>query len=409
MSAGRRSVKIRAVGGIAFAQLRRSPSRTALAVLAVALAVLSVTLLASLGAGVVAMGEDGLDTADRDLWLSSEPVDPAASGTENPVVGSHGIAAELTQRDDISGASPIAMHDVYVGTDPDDLERRPAVGVQRTHDGFDFEEGGGFETPDSAYDGARSTTPQQSEIVLDPAVADALDVSVGETVYVGTSRESAPQYEFTVVGISSYYSQFLGQDAVTLPLVDLQAVAGTTGTDRSTFITANVTDDADRDAVRDELDEEYPDYDVRTSEEQVGAMLEERPIVVASGLTLIGLSVVGGVVLTVNLFALVTYHQRTELAALRAIGLSRGVLAGTVGAQGLGIGVLGGLVGLAATVPIVRGLNHIAVSVVGFEEVLQTPLEVYAVGFAVAVGLGTIVAVVVGWRAGRYARIEHLE
>ncbi len=33
------------------------------------------------------------------------------------------------------------MHEVYLGTDPDELERTPAVGVQRTHEGFDFQEG----------------------------------------------------------------------------------------------------------------------------------------------------------------------------------------------------------------------------------------------------------------------------
>ncbi|RQG89813.1 ABC transporter permease [Natrarchaeobius halalkaliphilus] len=409
MSVRGRSVRARAVAGIALVQLRRSPSRTVLAILAVAVAVLSVTLLTSLGAGVVAMGEDGLDTADRDIWISSDPVDPGASGTENSVVGSHAVAAELSEREDITGASPIAMHDVYIGTEPDDLERNPAVGVQRTHDGFGFEDGDGFETPEEAYEDARADDPVVEEIVLDPAIAGELDAETGDTVYVGTSRESAPEYEFTVVGTSAYYSQFLGSDTVTLPLVDLQAVAGTTGTDRSTFITANVTDDADRDEVRNELTAAYPDYDVRTSDEQVGAMLEERPLVIASGLTLVGLAVLGGSVLTVNLFTLVTYHQRTELAALRAIGLSRPVLAGTIGVQGLSIGLLGGIVGLAATPPLVRGLNHISTAVIGFERLLRTPLEVYVLGIGLALMLGTTVALVTGWRAGRYARIEHLE
>ncbi|MFC6769107.1 ABC transporter permease, partial [Natrinema soli] len=40
---------------------------------------------------------------------------------------------------------------------------------------------------------------------------------------------------------------------------------------------------------------------------------------------------------------------------------------------------------------------------------LRTPPEIYAGGFALALGAGTIVAIVAGWRAGRYARIEHLQ
>ncbi len=369
---------------------------------------LSITLLASLGVGVVETGEDGLENADQDIWISSDPVDPSASGTENPIVGSHTIAADLVERDDMTYATPIAIHDVYVGTEPDELERRPAVGVQQTHEDFNFEDGEGFETPDEAYE-ERSSDPTTEEIVLDPRVADEIGAGVGDTIYVGTSQETAPDYEFTVVGTSQYYSQFLGSETVSLPLLDLQAVAGTTGTDRATFVTGNVADDADREEVAADLEEEYPDYDVRTSDEQIGALLEEQPLVLASGGTLVGLAVVGGLVLTVNLFALVAAQQRTQLAALRAIGLSRRLLAGTIGMQGLLIGLLGGLVGLAATPLLVRGLNDLAASVAGFEDLLQTPLEVYVIGFGLSLVVGTVVALIAGWRAGRYARIEHLE
>jgi len=57
----------------------------------------------------------------------------------------------------------------------------------------------------------------------------------------------------------------------------------------------------------------------------------------------------------------------------------------------------------------VIGLNRFSASVLGFERLLRTPPEIYAGGFALALGAGTIVAIVAGWRAGRYARIEHLE
>ncbi|THE65013.1 ABC transporter permease [Salinadaptatus halalkaliphilus] len=402
-------VRLRAVVGIAFATIRRSPGRTLLSVLAVALAVLAVTLLASLGVGVVEFGQDGLDGSHGDIWISSDAVDATGSGTANPLVGSHEVTADLAARDDVNAATPIAMHDVYIGTEPDELERRPAVGLESTHDGFAFDEGHGFETDEAAYADGRSTSPTTEEVVLDPATADELGASVGDTVYVGTSRETAPDYAFTVVGTSDYYSQFLGDESVTMSLADLQAVAGTTGTDRATFVAATVDDDAGPDAVAADLQAEYPDHDVRTSDEQVGALLGERPLIIASGISLVGLAVVGGIVLTVNLFTLVTAQQRDELAALNAIGLSSRLLAGTVGAQGVIVGVLGGLVGLTLTPVLVHGLNHLSRSVIGFDDVLRTPLEVYLAGFALAVGVGSIVALVTGWRAGRYARVEHLE
>ncbi|ELZ10436.1 ABC transporter permease [Natrialba aegyptia] len=402
-------VRTRAVIGLAFAHLRRSPGRTVLAVLAVSLSVLAVTLLASLGAGVVEVGETGLDNANRDIWISSDPVDPSASGTENPIADSHGTAAELTARDDVSSAAPLAMHEVYIGTEPDDLERTSAVGVQETHDGFDFQSGRGFDRVEPPSDGERPTEPQTAEIVLDPQVADAVGASVGDTVYVGTSRETAPDYEFTVVGTASYYSQFLGTPAVTVPLPDLQVVAGTTGTDRATFITADAASGVDPATVRDDLSAEYPDYEVRTSDEQVEAMVADRPLVLASGTTLVGLAVIGGVVLTTNLFALMVSQQRRELAALRAIGLSRHVLAGMIAVQGLVIGLLGGIVGIVATPPLTHALNRLAHELVGFENLLQTPPEVYLVGFTLAVGVGTVVAGITGWRVGRTLKLQHLE
>ncbi len=402
--------RTRAVLGIALAQIRRSPRRTALAVLAVALVVLSVTLLASLGVGVVDVGEDGLENANRGIWLSSDPVDPSASGTENPIVGAHSVTAELEERDDVSSASPIAMYEIYIGTDPEDLDRTSAVGVPETHEGFDFEEGGGYEIEEeNAEEAMGEGEPTTEEVVLDPDTADRLDAEPGDTVYLGTSRESAPEYEFTVVGTSSYYSQYLGSESTAVPLPDLLAVAGTTGTDRATFVTADAAEGHDRQGVAADLDEAYPEYDVRASDEQIGAMLEERPLILASGVTLVGLAIVGGVILTVNLFALVASQQREELAALRAIGLSRWILAGTIGAQGLVIGLLGGVVGLLSTPVLVVGLNRIVTELVGFEQLLRTPLEVYVVGFALAAVVGTIVALVAGWRAGRYARIKHLK
>ncbi|ELY99093.1 hypothetical protein C482_11076 [Natrialba chahannaoensis JCM 10990] len=402
-------VRTRAVIGIALAQLRRSPGRTVLAVLAVTLSVLAITLLASLGVGVVEVGETGLDNADRDIWVTSDPVDPSANGAENPIPDAHGTSAALTERDDISSAAPLAMHQVYIGTEPDQLERTTAVGVQETHDGFDFEAGSGFDHAELPDEGERPTEPQTAEIVLDPQVAEDAGADVGDTVYVGTSRQTAPEYEFTVVGIASYYSQFLGTPAATVPLPDLQIVAGTTGTDRATFITADVEDGTDQEAVRDDLATEYPEYDVRTSDEQIEAMVAEQPLVLASGMTLVGLAVVGGSVLTINLFALMVTQQRRELAALRAIGLSRGLLSGMIAAQGLVIGLLGGIVGVAATPLLADGLNRVALSLVGFENLLRTPVEVYAAGFALALIVGTVVAGITGWRVGRTLKLEHLE
>jgi len=396
-------VQVSAAVGVAAAQLRRSPGRTALTVLAVAAAVLAVTLLASLGVGVVEVGEESLADTDRDLWLTNEN-----AATENAITDASEVAVALEGREDVRTAAPIALHELYLKSEDGELHRVPAVGVHETHGGYDFQQGGGFELEPADYRTAPRSAPVSSEIVLDPRTARTLDVSVGDSIRIGASKQTA-DHEFTVVGTSSHHSTLLGSPTATVPLADLQYLAGTSGTDRATFIMADTAEDADSVAVRDSLRREYPQYDIQTSKQQVETVLTDRPAVIASGVTLVGLAVVGSTVLLVNLFVLVAYQQRDELAALRAIGLSRRLLAGTIGVQGLFVGVLGGVVGLAATPPLVAGLNRFAASTVGIEELLLTPVEVYAVGFALALGVGGIAAIVTGWHAGRYARLEQLQ
>lgn len=402
--------RIRAIGGLGVAQLRYSAGRTILAVGGVMLAVLAVTLLAGLGVGVMETGQEKFDAAGRDIWITGGPV-ADAPGTENDVVGARRIAANIRERDDVPGGdvSTIAMHEVYIGTSAAEVERVTAVGIQGTHRHFDFEAGQGF--TDAAYNNTQSAgnrvEPPSDVVVIHPTLADRFDLTVGDTVYLGASSQRTQPY--TVIGIGSYYGQYLGTPTVTMPLTELQAVTGTASTDRAAFVTVNVTDDADRDAVRDELQATYPAYEVRTSDEQFAAMVSDRILVVASGVTLIGLAIVGGVSLTANLLALVTYQQRKSLAALRAIGLSRWLLAGLIGVEGALIGLLGGVLGLAATPVLARGLNHVAITMLGFERIVRPTAAVYALGFGTALVVGTVVAVGTGWQASRLASPAALE
>ncbi|ELZ08937.1 hypothetical protein C479_12454 [Halovivax asiaticus JCM 14624] len=397
-------VRASATVGLAKAQLRRSPGRTALAVGAVTLAVLSVTLFASLGVGVVSVGQDRVEDAERDVWITS---DGAEAGVENGIVGAHAISADVSEREDVTRAAPIGLHTTYVGSDRDALEPITAVGVYETHGGFDFESGSGFEGSDEIA--SPSADPGATDIVLDPAVADDIGVSVGDTIYVSVDANGESARAFTVVGTADLYSQYLGSPTVTMRLAELQALAGSRGSDRATFVTVDVTDGADRAALRDELAATYPQYDVRTSDDQFVAMVKDRALVVTSGVALVGLAVVGGIVLTANLFVLVAYQQRRELAALRAIGLSRTVLSGLVGMQGLVIGAAGGGLALVLTGPIAGRLNELVAQVVGFESLLQTTPAVYGLGAVVAVTIGAVAAFVGGWSASRYATVEQLD
>ena len=72
--------RLRASVGLAAAQLRHYRVRTLLAVFAVTLAVLSTTLLASVGVGVLETGQQKLDAAERDLWITAGPAQLGPGG-----------------------------------------------------------------------------------------------------------------------------------------------------------------------------------------------------------------------------------------------------------------------------------------------------------------------------------------
>ncbi|ELY60931.1 ABC transporter permease [Natronolimnohabitans innermongolicus] len=405
-----RLTKLRAIGGLSLAQLRHSPARTILVVLAIALAVLAVTLLASLGLGVLETGEEQFADADQDVWVTGGGVEVSQTGgIENPITDAHQLAATLEERDDVDSASPLAFHAVYVGDDPDDLELVTGVGVPSTHGDADLGDDEGFSEGNVHYADGDYDGPLTEEIIVDESTAEQFDVGVGDTIHAGTSPGAAADRELEVVGVASTYSQFLGTPTVTLPISELQQIAGTTGSDRATFVTLSVADGAEPDAVRDEVADSHPEYDVQTSDQQLESMLEERVLVLASGITLVVLAVVAGIALTVNVLAVVASQQRETFAALHAIGLSRSTIAGLVGGQGVVLGFAGGALGLLATPAAAYALEALTTTVVGFEGLLRTPPEVYVLGGAIALVVGTIGALVAGWRAGSDARLETLE
>lgn len=109
---------------------------------------------------------------------------------------------------------------------------------------------------------------------------------------------------------------------MTTHLSELQEVTGTTGTDEATFVTVSLAEGADRDEVEDELQRAYPEYTVRTNDEQMRSILQHNAIVIAVGGALVVLAVVAGFALTIDVLSIVVFQQSRELAALTALGVS---------------------------------------------------------------------------------------
>lgn len=405
--------QLRATIGLIHAQLTHDRTRTLLAILGITIAVLSTTLLASVGYGVVETGQQKFDASGRDLWLTGGPVQlaPGSVGSfKNTVTNAHNVSANLSAREEIKTASPLAFQTVYVGTTPENLQTIVGVGLRGTgsHGAAHITRGKGLTGPDRHYAGGSYDGPMTHEVLIGPRTAKRFNVSVGDTLYIGGTVMSARRHAFTVIGISPTFSRFLGTPSVAMRLSELQELTGTTRTDPATMITIDLVAGADTAAVEQELQQQYPQYDVRTNHEQLQAVLAQKAVVLASGGVLVVLAVIAGIALTANLLALLIYQQRQELAAAQALGVSSRRLVSVAAGQGLMLGILGGGLGLGLTPLIGAGLNTVASHLVGFDGLVQTPPQVFLVGAGIAIGIGTFGALVAGWRVNRVQPLDHL-
>ncbi|MFC7079035.1 ABC transporter permease [Halorussus caseinilyticus] len=400
--------RLRVAISVAAAQLRHDRARTVLAVVGIAVAVLSTTLLASLGYGVFETGQQKFDASGRDLWVTGGSLSEGPGGFGTSILDAHEVARDIESREQVQSAVPMAFRAVYVGNGSGEMQTLVGVGVPGGGPFVSIEEGPGFEQSDVHYAEGSYDGPMTNSVVIDSRTAEMFDVGVGDTLHVGGSAESARDHIFTVVGISPTFSSFLGAPTATVHLSELQEVTGTTGTDKATFVTVSLADGANRNAMEQTLQREYPDYTIRTNDEQMRSVLQHNAVVIAVGGALVFLSVVAGFALTLNVLSIVVFQQKEELAALTALGVSAKTLVGMVAAQGVLLGAVGGLVGVVATPPSVAALNFVAAEIVGFEGLVQAPGSVLALGAAIALVIGTLAAAVAGWRTLRTVGIDQL-
>lgn len=396
---------------IALRQLRSDRMRTVLAVIGVLLAVLSVTLLTGVGAGVISTGDELFEESDRDLWVSGGPIEVApgsVGGFQNPVPNAHPLAEDIATHDDVENAVPMAFQVVYVSTDGEEFETTMGSGVPGLGGSVSLEEGDGFTGGDTHYADGSYDGEMTHQAVIAPETAEEFDLDVGDSIYVGGTVANARQNEFEIVGISSTFANFLGTGTVTIRLSELQTLTGNAFDDSATLITIQTAPDADREAVRDELAAEFPEYTFRTNEEQLVSLLERQAVVLAAGASLVVLGIVAGGILSLNLLLSIVYVQREPLSVLRAVGATRRGVIGVAVIQAVCIATIGYLLAVALTPIMARALDYLALTITGFEGLIQVPSYAYIAGIGVAFGFALLGAMLGAWRVTRVTSANQL-
>jgi putative ABC transport system permease protein len=392
--------RARAAVGISLSQIRHYRVRSVLSVVGIALGVVLVVSLAGLGYGLTTTGDEAIDYLDHDLWATSGQVElnPAGiGGVANPIPQAHRTTEEFESHERVRDAQALAFQTVYVSDSPSNFDTIAGVGL--TGNGSRVVGGGGFSTGDVHYANGSYDGPMTHEIFIDERTAERYDVGVNDTLYVGGTIYQAERNEFRIVGVTRSFSRFLGVPTVAMHLSELHEVSGTTGSDRASIVGVSLAEGYGTERSQRALEREYADFDFRTNDEQVGAIIGRQASVLAGAGTLVLLAVVAGIALVLNTLALVVYHQREALAAMKAVGMRGRTLGVMVGTQGVLFGLVGGAVGCLLVPPLVSVVNGFVADLTGFTELIKTPLWLYGVGLGLALSMGTLGSLVAGWRA----------
>jgi putative ABC transport system permease protein len=411
--------RLRSIGSIAAAQLWYHRRRVVLAVVGIAVAVLLITLIVGLGGGVTERGQAALEGINRDLWMSAnvEFAPTAIGGVDNELVDAHEVARGIQSRSEVQNAQAVSFQSVYTspgstGSDPPGADAFTSVvgtGVTGTSAPIPLTNGTGFTRSDVHYANGTYGGPKTNAVIVDQRAADLLGVSVGDTLYVGGTIGNAQKHALRVVGISEGISSFVGAPTVILHLSELQSLTGTTGADSASVITITLKDGVDHRGAAAAIERDYPDHEVRTNSEQLSRILEGQTPVIVGTVAIVVLAVVVGLALVINVSALLVYGQRSELAALKAAGVSTPLLVGTVGAQGVMIGLVGGGLGLAGTPLAARAVNDAVNRLTGIESLIAIRFVFLAFGAVVAVVMGVAGAAVAGYLIARISPLEQLD
>jgi putative ABC transport system permease protein len=390
------------IGGIlrlATSQLWQAKLRTTLAVIGVAVAVVLVVLMAGLGYGMTQAGTEALTYIDQDLWATAGPLQLApgtVGGVENTLVDAHERRAEIEEHPNVRNAEALAFQSVYISSDRDDFDTVVGVGV--TGNGTGVGLSGDFEKGDTHYANGTYDGPLTQSVVLNNELASQLNVTTGDTVYIGGTLGGARQNEYTVVAVDRRFSVFLGAPTAVVHLSELQTMTGSAGSDRASMIGIRLESGTDPQAVATDLERQHPDLSVRTQQEQFRSVFENQGPVLASAITLVSLAVAIGVGLVGNTLGMVVYQQRRELAALRAVGLRLRLLLAMVILQALVVASIGVTLGVVVAVPAADLINEVVNGIVGFPNLIKLIPSVLAAGVGIGLCIGLLGAALAGWR-----------
>jgi putative ABC transport system permease protein len=245
-------------------------------------------------------------------------------------------------------------------------------------------------------DGRAYGPTASDEVMLGYRAARDLHKKVGDTVVLDT-------LQFRVVGIFST-GQVFGDSASMLPLPTLQARERKPGT--VTLVFVRVRPDADIDALRSRIEDQFPQLATVRTESEFGRVDRNLSLISAANVGVSLLALIIGAISVMNTMVMSVFERTREFGVLRAVGWSRLRVLSLVVAEALVIGLAGAVIGVSGGMIVIKLVGRVPELVGVFQP--DYTADIFGRALGIAVGMAFIGALYPAIRAALLVPLDAL-
>lgn len=396
---------------LAIKNLEKKKLRACLAVIGIALGVISIILLSSIGNGLLSTGGRLLEQSTIHLWVTGGANDLQSQYTDSgdsKISDAHKFVEDFRKDKEISKVMPMLTEMVYAFKNNSEPRTVFGLGIEGSGGTLVNIIQGKDLTVDKHYNNGRFDGEWKKEVLIDNRTASLLDVRVGDKIHIGKTLTEANEQEFTIIGLTNSLSRFSSNPMVIFSLSELQDITGNHYYDRVSMIMIRLKDPGRAGYFQHEIEQRYPLYMVSTNQEYLKKALKQNSLPIASAASIVVLAVIMGTMLAVNTMLLSLHEKKKEIAILKVIGMSQWSIFKSIGTEGLLISILGGIAGILISISLTNIINHMIQRYIGFDDLIVMQIEYMYLGFAVAITIGLITSFVVAIYIGRMNTAELL-
>ncbi len=357
--------------------LRRRPARTALTTAGVAIAIIMLVVMLSIGAGMKESAAKLVYDSGVDLFVTAEGGNVFTGGSL--IYNGTEMAEEMKENNSKIRGIVVALSDISLfvsnGTSGrENVTTAYFTGSQADRDaklrGYEIVEGKNM--PHEYSDPFRNSTYYREgyftpealnssefthECMISLTLARKLGVGVGDEITVGNSPEMNHSMKLRVYGIFTVSFESKDTKQVILHLSEFQYFLGMRG-DPVNIMYVDLYNPSDASEVKEWIEENYP-LSATSREEFVSQINRFLDMFEGFSMMISATTVLVGMIFISTIMNIAIRERRREIAAMRAIGISGRTIVKEIFLEGIAITLIAFIIGVVFGILIAVGLDVI--------------------------------------------------